>query len=113
MVTIFHLIVLSSFYDLIFLMESNWKDSVKSPKWINLWHNVFNIISEMCSFILSWFSKVSDFEWALFIFDFELFCTCKGLFTAKQLKQEKTWAILESTTLALAKLLLTEQGSMP
>ncbi len=94
-------------------MESNWKDCVKSPKWINLWHNEVNIISEMCSFILSWFSKVSDFEWALFIFDFELFCTWKRLYTAKQLKQENTWAILESTTLALAKLLLTEQGSMP
>ncbi len=67
-------------------MESTWINNVKSPKLINLWHNEFNIISEMCSFILSWFSEVSDFEWGLFVFDFELFCTFKRLYTAKQLK---------------------------
>ncbi len=42
-----------------------------------------NIISEMCSFILSWFC---DFERGLFVFDLELFCTFKRLLTAKQLK---------------------------
>ncbi len=63
-------------------MESTWINHVKSPKWINLWHNEFNIISV----ILSWFSEVSDFEWGLFVFDFELFYTFKRLYTAKQLK---------------------------
>ncbi len=74
---------------------------------MNLWHKEFNIISEMCSFTLSWFSKVCDFERGLFVFDFELFCTFKRLYTAKQL-MENTWEILESTALARAKLLLTE-----
>ncbi len=75
----------------------------------------------MCSFIwveliylsMSWFSKVCDFEWGLFVFDFELFHTFKRLYTAKQLKWENTWAILESTALPLAKLLLIEQGLIP
>ncbi len=40
-------------------MEIN---NVKSDKWFNLWHKEFNIISEMCSFIFSWFSHVSDLE---------------------------------------------------
>ncbi len=60
----------------------------------------------MCSFILSWFSKVCDFEWSLFVSDFDLFCTFKRLYTAKQLKQENTWAMLENTALARAKILL-------
>ncbi len=64
-------------------MESTWKNHVKSPKLINLWRNEFNIISEMCSFILSWFSKFCDFEWGMFVFDFELFCTFKRLYTVK------------------------------
>ncbi len=54
-VTILHLIFLSSF-KACFLMESIWINHVRSPKLINVWHNEFNIISEMCSFILSWFS---------------------------------------------------------
>ncbi len=73
-------------------MESTWINHVKSPKLINLWHNEFNIISEMCSFILSWFSKVCDFEWDLFVFDFSYFVHLKD---CKQLKKENTWEILE------------------
>ncbi len=65
-------------------MESTWKNHVKSPKLI--YDNEFNIISEMCSFILSLFSKLCDFEWGLFVFGFELFCIFKRLYTAKQLK---------------------------
>ncbi len=84
-----------------FLMESTWKNHVKSPK-LDLeknlgknlgkkspkliYDNEFDIISEMCSFILSWFSKFCDFEWGLFVFGFELFCIFKRLYTAKQLK---------------------------
>ncbi len=67
-------------------MQSTWINHVQSPKLINLWHSEFNIISEMCSFILSRFSKVCDFEWGLFVFDFELFYTFKRLYAAKQLK---------------------------
>ncbi len=61
-------------------MESTWINHVKSPKLINLWQNDFNIICEMCLFILSWFSKVCDFEWGLFVFDYALFYTIKGSF---------------------------------
>ncbi len=67
-------------------MESTWINNVKYSKLINLWHADFNIICEMCTFILSWFSKVCDFVWGLFVFDFELFCTFKRMYTAKQLK---------------------------
>ncbi len=38
-------------------MESTRINHVKASKLFNLWHNEFNIISEMCSFILSCFSS--------------------------------------------------------
>ncbi len=46
---------------------------------MNLWHNEFNIISEI------YFKLILKILW-FWVFDFELFCTFKRLYTAKQLK---------------------------